>query len=95
MSPRTDITYEDIKKALSQSDLNKYNELCRSFVRLVEGKNNQILWHELEQPCELSSVLENIHQLKKSYGLVIEGKPFFSVWNFDPKTKNRLVKAWG
>lgn len=92
---KTEITYEDIKNTLSPNALTRYNDLCRQFVRLVEGKNNSTLWHELEKQCELSIVLDEIHKIKQDYDLIVVGKPFFSVWQLDPKINSTLKKAWG
>ncbi|MBN1366964.1 MAG: hypothetical protein JW967_03465 [Dehalococcoidales bacterium] len=89
------ITYDDIKNMLSPEDLAKYNEFCRQFARLVEGKNNKQLWEETEKPCELTYALMGIHKLMQKYNLIVEGKPFFKVWKGDVETNRIIVKSWG
>jgi hypothetical protein len=95
--------YETIKDQFNPLDLKIYDLLCARFVELTSGKNNTMLWHELERPGELVNVLDGIHNLREKYSVIVKGQPFYYIWIFDPDDlwttkaceKKKLEKSWG
>jgi hypothetical protein len=95
--------YENIKSKFSPADLKNYDQLCARFAELSIGKNNITLWNELELPGPLLNTLDEIHELRQQYNVIVKGQPFYYIWVFDPDEeqtlkacqKKKLEKSWG
>lgn len=85
------ITNEDIEQIFSKDDLNRYNELCLSFIELKSGKDNTVTWKEIsesEQTCELEKILNEISNLRNKYDICPEyGDKFFGIWHMEARKK--------
>ena len=94
--------YENIKRTFNVEDLRRYVHLCIRFAELASAKSNITLWRELEEGGALVQVLDEIHELRQKYDVVVAGQPFFHIWVFDPEEsilkkacqKKKLEKWW-
>ena len=84
------INYNDLKRMFSSEDLEEYDILCESFVRLIGDKSNKEQWDVVLDPAnglESVSTLNRIEELRARYNL--PGK-FHRIWRANPIGGNRF-----
>jgi hypothetical protein len=89
-----EITYDDIKREFSPTDLAAYNNLCRSFVEMAEGKTTTQLWDLAQDPSDFRTILDQIHAIRFKYSFLQNCAPFFKVWRPNPQTGVREELTW-
>jgi hypothetical protein len=82
LSIESEITYDDIKQHFTDNDLARYNALCETFTKIVDGKDNSELWSLAQPSTMLRATLDGIHALRQRYGF-LKGEWFFKVWRID------------
>ena len=87
------ITFQDIQRAFTREDLERYNMLCRELIDLTKGKSNGELWDMAQPPNRLRQVLDEVHAIRSKYAL-LKDEPIFRVWTFNIKEKKREELWW-
>lgn len=84
------VTYGDIEKMFSNEDLEEYDMLCESFVKLIGNKDNKEQWDMLSDPAtglDLISILNRIEELRSKYNLP---GTFHKIWRAKPLNDDKF-----